>query len=106
MESNKDYTLTLIFSWLLGWLGIHRFYTGYIGIGIIQLLTAGGFGIWWIIDFISVCFDKYKTSDGLDLANPSETLGKVVFFVWLILLIGGTSASSRLVEIFSSASFH
>ena len=45
MESNKDYTLTLIFSWLLGWLGIHRFYTGYIGIGIIQLLTAGGFGI-------------------------------------------------------------
>lgn len=37
--------------WLfLGLIGGHRFYLGHVGIGIAQLLTAGGLGIWWIID--------------------------------------------------------
>jgi len=34
----------------LGWLGAERFYVGDIGMGILNLLTAGGFGILWIID--------------------------------------------------------
>lgn len=41
----------LWFLWLvLGLFGGHRFYLGNIGIGIIQLFTAGGFGIWWLVD--------------------------------------------------------
>jgi len=37
--------------WLfLGLFGGHRFYLGHIGVGVLQLLTVGGFGIWWIID--------------------------------------------------------
>lgn len=35
---------------LLGLLGGHRFYLGNIGMGLIQLFTAGGFGVWWIVD--------------------------------------------------------
>lgn len=38
----------------LGGLGIHRFYLGYTTIGIIQLLTGGGCGIWVIIDLIRI----------------------------------------------------
>lgn len=34
----------------LGLLGGHRFYLGNIGMGLIQLFTAGGFGVWWIVD--------------------------------------------------------
>jgi TM2 domain-containing membrane protein YozV len=34
----------------LGLLGVHRFYLGHIGVGIAQLLTVGGGGLWWIID--------------------------------------------------------
>ncbi|EOO30742.1 hypothetical protein IIU_05059 [Bacillus cereus VD133] len=36
----------------LGWFGAGRFYVGDIGMGILNLLTAGGFGILWIIDLI------------------------------------------------------
>ncbi|HEY8399911.1 MAG TPA: TM2 domain-containing protein [Cytophagaceae bacterium] len=41
-----------MFCWFLGVFGIHRFYTGHIAIGIIQLLTLGGCGIWCIVDLV------------------------------------------------------
>lgn len=34
----------------LGWLGAGRFYVGDIGMGILNLLTVGGFGFLWVID--------------------------------------------------------
>ena len=43
-KPQKSYVVTLLLSFFLGFLGIHRFYTGYIVIGIVQLLTLGGCG--------------------------------------------------------------
>lgn len=64
--SQKNYTVALILSILLGWLGVDRFYTGHIGLGIIKLLTFGVGGIWWIIDII-----LYATRSVTDsLGNP------------------------------------
>ena len=37
-------------AYILWILGIHRFYLGQPLIGLIQLLTVGGFLIWWIVD--------------------------------------------------------
>ena len=44
----------------LGWLGVHRFYTGHIITGILQFLTFGGFGIWVLIDLIMIYTDSFK----------------------------------------------
>src|SRR2546421_10465546 len=60
----KDWMTTLLLCIFLGWLGVHRFYTGHIAIGVIQLLTGGGCGIWWLIDFIMILTDSYKDSNG------------------------------------------
>ncbi len=62
----KDWLTTLILSLLLlmGFGGIHRLYTGHIGIGIVQLLTWGGCGIWQLIDFINILQGKFTDSDG------------------------------------------
>lgn len=46
----KSKVVALILSIFLGELGIDRFYLGYIGTGILKLITCGGFGIWWLID--------------------------------------------------------
>ncbi|MFZ4816865.1 MAG: NINE protein, partial [Phototrophicaceae bacterium] len=47
-----------------GFFGFHRFYTGYIGIGILQLLTAGGFGIWWLLDAVIIISGNYRDKAG------------------------------------------
>ncbi|MGZ5471927.1 MAG: TM2 domain-containing protein [Nitrososphaeraceae archaeon] len=48
----RDSLATMLLSWILGELGIDRFYRGQIGLGVLKLLTAGGAGIWWLVDAI------------------------------------------------------
>ena len=63
----KEWLVTLLLCFFLGYLGIHRFYTGHTGIGVAQLLTFGGCGIWWLIDFIIILLGDYKDSEGRPL---------------------------------------
>ena len=53
-KGGESQLIALILAIFLGGLGVHRFYLGYIGIGVIQLLTAGGCGIWALIDIILI----------------------------------------------------
>lgn len=46
--------IVLIISFLVGQLGIDRFYLGQVGLGILKLVTCGGFGIWWLIDLFLI----------------------------------------------------
>jgi len=62
--SSKSRLATTILAWVLGGLGVDRFYTGHIVLGIVKLLTAGGFGIWWLIDFIMAVAGKRKDKQG------------------------------------------
>jgi hypothetical protein len=60
----KDWLTTLLLCFFLGILGVHRFYTGHTGIGIAQLLTLGGCGIWTLIDFIIIIVGNFKDAKG------------------------------------------
>lgn len=60
MEDRKvNWVLTLIMSILFGGLGVDRFIMGQVGLGILKLITAGGCGIWWLIDVILIA-TKHK----------------------------------------------
>jgi len=50
----KKWIIALLFSIFLGGLGVDRFYMGYVGTGILKLITFGGFGIWYLIDIILI----------------------------------------------------
>ena len=52
-RGQMDITAFLLW-FIFGALGVHRFYMGDIGIGILQLLTFGGSGFWWLIDGIKI----------------------------------------------------
>ena len=62
--SQKSFVTTLILCVLLGGLGVHRFYVGKIGTGILMLLTLGGLGIWTLIDLIVIAVQNFKDSEG------------------------------------------
>lgn len=66
----KSQLVALILVVFVGVLGIHRFYLGYTVIGIIQLLTAGGCGIWALIDLIRIITGELKPADGSEY-NPT-----------------------------------
>jgi hypothetical protein len=65
----KDWLTTLLLCVFLGGFGIHRFYTGSTGIGVVQLLTLGGCGIWALIDFIMILTGAYKDGEGRSLVR-------------------------------------
>lgn len=50
----KDKWVAFFLCLFLGYIGIHRFYEGKIGSGIIYFFTGGLFGIGWIIDLIRI----------------------------------------------------
>ena len=64
VEKDNNGLITILLCWFLGVFGVHRFYTGHTTIGVIQLLTLGGCGIWVLIDFIVILTGNFKDSEG------------------------------------------
>ena len=70
--SDKSKMVAGLLELLLPMVGIHgvgRFYLGYTGLGIAQLLTCGGCGWWSLIDGIMILMDKVPDADGRKLKD-------------------------------------
>ena len=67
MVSDKGFVPTVLLCFFLGVLGVHRFYVGKIGTGILQLITFGGLGIWALVDFIIIVTGNFKDASGLPI---------------------------------------
>ena len=62
--SDKSNTVAALLCFFIGFLGVHRFYVGKIGTGVLMLLTLGGLGIWNLIDFIVIILQKFTDKEG------------------------------------------
>ena len=71
--SERSRGVALALAGVLGMFGCHRFYVGKIGSGLCQLVTFGGFGIWYLYDVIMVASGSFRDSDGLRVVNWGET---------------------------------
>jgi TM2 domain-containing membrane protein YozV len=59
----------ILLCFVLGGFGVHRFYAGKVGTGILMLFTLGGLGIWTLIDFIIIATGNFTDKDGLKIKN-------------------------------------
>lgn len=63
--SDKTKMVAALLCFFLGGLGVHRFYVGKVGTGILTIVTLGGFlGLWPLIDFIMILCGKFKDKEG------------------------------------------
>ena len=69
MQSDKNWLATLLLCLFLGGIGVHRFYVGKVGTGILQLITLGGSGIWTLIDLIMIITGSFTDKDGNKITN-------------------------------------
>lgn len=61
---NTRQLIAFLLCLFLGNLGIHRFYAGKIGTGILMILTFGGLGIWALVDLIMIITGSFKDKEG------------------------------------------
>lgn len=66
-DKRKIVALILCVIGFFGVGGLHRFYVGKIGTGLLWLLTGGLCGIGTIIDFISIVFGSFRDNVGMPL---------------------------------------
>lgn len=57
-----NWLLALLMSIFFGEIGVDRFIMGHVGLGILKLLTLGGFGVWWLVDIILIA-SRHKFVD-------------------------------------------
>lgn len=62
--SPKSRLVALLLCFFLGTFGIHRFYVGKIGTGILMIITLGGFGLWVIVDLVVIAIGAFTDADG------------------------------------------
>lgn len=65
--SDKKKGVALILCIFLGLLGVHNFYVGRIGRGILFLLTGGLFSIGWLVDIIKIATGSFRDNVGAPL---------------------------------------
>ncbi len=68
-SSDKSRGIATALCVCLGVFGLHRFYVGKIGTGLLMLLTGGGMGVWYVYDVIIVASGAFRDDQGLPLTE-------------------------------------
>ena len=79
MDASPGQIAATILCFCLGGIGVHRFYVGKVGTGILMICTIGGLGIWWLIDFINEYDKSLYDKEGRLVAGGSKGIGRLKF---------------------------
>mmetsp|Transcript_80524 Transcript_80524/g.152063 ORF Transcript_80524/g.152063 Transcript_80524/m.152063 type:complete len:162 (+) Transcript_80524:66-551(+) len=88
--------LTVIEGLGLGVFGIDHFYMGSVGTGLLKLFTAGGCGIWVLVDMIVVFVNALKKHDHIDFPGiagtfEDENMDTAYLIALIFVILNGVS---------------
>jgi ribosomal protein L40E len=63
-ERGRSWLITFLLAVCFGPTGFHRFYTGHIASGVVQLCTLGGFFVWWLVDVFRILGGSFRDAEG------------------------------------------
>jgi hypothetical protein len=92
---SKFFWTTFLLALFLGIFGAHRFYNKSPK-SILMLVTLGGFGIWTLIDVLTIIFGKFKDAEGRYIENPKPAAAWTVLVLFAIIFGSGGSGSGGL----------
>ena len=103
MQNQKSRIMAVILSIFLGVFGVDRFYLGYTGLGVLKLLTVGGFGIWAIIDIIQIAIGNLEPANGYYMEDgppplPAETAADMIQKYYKLYQSGAISEAEYLAK--------
>ncbi len=70
VSSQKSWWVVFITALFFGYFGVHRFYAGKIGTGVLWLFTIGIFAAGWIVDIILVLLGRFTDGQGNEIQRP------------------------------------
>ncbi|HTM64078.1 MAG TPA: DUF4864 domain-containing protein [Gammaproteobacteria bacterium] len=99
--SPKSGVTTLLLCLFLGSFGAHRFYVGKVKTGLLMLVTAGGLGIWTLVDLVMIACCEFTDSEGriVMFSRTGDSPWKLIFaiialcfsvLVIYVVIIGGS----------------
>ena len=63
-DSDKRILPAFLLCFFFGFFGVHRFYVGKVGTGILMFLTCGGFFVVYLLDFIRIICGSFTDAQG------------------------------------------
>jgi TM2 domain-containing membrane protein YozV len=105
----RHFLATFFFSFMWGVFGVDRMYMGYWGLGILKLVTLGGFGIWVVTDLILVMGGYMRDKQGremLQVAEYKKFVGKTVTIfavaLGIVVLVNGIALIAGISQLMTS----
>lgn len=68
-RSPHSRTTALVLGIIGGVFGMHRFYVGKVGTGVLMACTLGGFGLWWLYDVVLLVAGDFRDVEGRRLRD-------------------------------------
>lgn len=105
----RHFLAVFFISFMWGTFGVDRMYLGKWGMGILKLVSLGGFGLWTIVDLILIMGGTMRDKQGREMAQFAEykTLAYKTVLIFavslgLVVLINGIFLIAAITQLFTS----
>jgi len=72
VRRQRHFLIAFFFSFMWGTFGVDRFYMGYFWLGVLKLISTGGFGIWTVIDLGLIMTGRMRDKQNREMLQFRE----------------------------------